>query len=261
MPIINKSGVAIHYQVEGDRSHRPLVMVHGNGNCLDDWYKLGFVKQLSPHFYLILIDMRGYGRSEKLTDPAAYTADCVAGDIIAVMDEVGVGKCHYYGNSRGGSIAFVMGKRYPSRFLSYFIVGSEPFGAAGPQFSEDYIKLLNLGMVECVAKLEEGLKQPFPPGVKENFLQNDPAAMIAANAAQKNWPNDSDCFLHTSFQEAPRAICYGELDELAQTNREYLKLDPHCKLIVFKQLTHAQAYWDSGRVAPEIINFVKNSRK
>lgn len=172
------------------------------------------------------------------------------------MDELGIEKCHYYGNSRGGSIAFILDKRYPSRFLSYIIAGSEPFGSAAPQFSQGYIELLKQGMPTCFAKLEEGLGESFPAGVKENFLRNDTAALIAANIAQKNWPNDSDCFHNKSFQLMPRTLLYGELDELASYNQKYLKLDPLCELIVLKGLTHAQAYWNSDRIAPEIINFI-----
>lgn len=254
MPYTHRSGVRIHYRVEGNRQRPPLVMIHGNGNCLDDWYPLGFVKHLSAYFYLILIDMRGYGASEKPTVPSAYTADCVASDVIAVLDELGIDKCHYYGNSRGGSIAFIVAKRYPARFLSYFIAGAEPFASAAPQYASQNIELFQQGMSNCIA-IWESSGDLFPPAVKESFLRNDPVALIAANRAQLEWPNDSDCFLHPPLA-VPRTLMYGGLDEFISISQRYLQLDPQCEWIILEGLTHAQAYWNSERISPEIIRFI-----
>ncbi len=254
MPFTNKSGVAIHYETEGHFKNPPLLFVHGNGNCLDDWYKLGFVEKLCPYFYLILIDMRGFGESDKPIHFSMYTAELVIRDIIAVLDELNIPSVHYFGNSRGGSLAFAAAKWYPHRFLSYLIGSAQPFGRDEPQLADSYVAWLSQGMSFFVHQVEKALGKPFPSGVRENYLRNNPLAMIAVNQAQTDWPNNSDCFINN---KTPRTLLYGELDELAPLNQRYAAQDPICESIIFKGLTHAQTYWNSNIVAPAIIDFIK----
>ena len=65
---IDNDGVRIHYEVEGEGGP-PLVLVHGMGMSTKDWRSAGYTDALSGEFRLILIDSRGFGQSDKLSDP------------------------------------------------------------------------------------------------------------------------------------------------------------------------------------------------
>ena len=47
--------ITIHYEVVG-QGKPSIVFHHGNGNCIKDWYALGYVSALKSDFQLVLID-------------------------------------------------------------------------------------------------------------------------------------------------------------------------------------------------------------
>jgi len=49
-----------------------------------------------------------YNASDKPHDPEAYAAEHNVGDVIAVLDRLGISKASYFGYSMGGLIGFGM---------------------------------------------------------------------------------------------------------------------------------------------------------
>ncbi len=86
MPFIDNNGVRIYYEVEGRGV--PLMMVHGLGNSTFEYRLNGYVEPLSKTYQVILVDVRGHGRSDKPHEPEAYRAELVAKDLVAILDEV-----------------------------------------------------------------------------------------------------------------------------------------------------------------------------
>ncbi len=66
--IVNDS-VRINYEVEGSREKTCIVLVHGFFGSIEDWYEYNYVNRLKEDYYLILVDARGHGKSDKPTDP------------------------------------------------------------------------------------------------------------------------------------------------------------------------------------------------
>jgi 3-oxoadipate enol-lactonase len=91
-------GPRIHYVVEG--SGTPLTLVHGVGANLQSWDDVA--ARLIPHFKVIRMDLRGHGRSGRITD---CTLDDLADDVRVVWDELGIRRSHLAGFSLGGLIA------------------------------------------------------------------------------------------------------------------------------------------------------------
>lgn len=72
-------GTRIAYQVVGTGT--PLLMVHGTALSHSIWRGFGYVKALQDHYRMILVDMRGHGRSEKPHTSDSYAMDLVVGDL------------------------------------------------------------------------------------------------------------------------------------------------------------------------------------
>jgi CubicO group peptidase (beta-lactamase class C family) len=121
---VENDGVRIHYEVQGEGP--PLVLMHWLTGSLEDWRVFGYVDALKESYRLILIDARGHGQSDKPHDPAAYVLEKQAGDIVAVLDKLGVDKAHYYGYSLGGELGWALAKYVPDRFSSLMIGGASP---------------------------------------------------------------------------------------------------------------------------------------
>jgi pimeloyl-ACP methyl ester carboxylesterase len=68
----------------------------------------GYVDALKDDYQLILVDMRGHGQSDKPADPAAYAAETQVGDIVTILDELGIDKAHFYGYSLGARLGWTM---------------------------------------------------------------------------------------------------------------------------------------------------------
>ena len=124
MLFTNNDCVKIHYKIEGNGT--PLVLLHGFSDSLDDWYNYSYVDSLKDVYRLILIDLRGHGLSDKPHDSEEYTVEILASDIIAVLDEIGIDKAHFWGYSMGGHIGLGLSKHYPERFLSFILGGITP---------------------------------------------------------------------------------------------------------------------------------------
>lgn len=63
----------------------------------------------------IAVDVRGRGQSERANDPATYTPATYAGDMVSLLDQLGVEKAALIGTSMGGLMSMVMATTIPKR--------------------------------------------------------------------------------------------------------------------------------------------------
>jgi pimeloyl-ACP methyl ester carboxylesterase len=78
-----------------------VVLQHGFTSCLEYWYQCGYVGALRSKYRLILIDPRGHGDSDKPHDEESYTLDHRVADMTTVLDALGIGRSHFWGNLMG----------------------------------------------------------------------------------------------------------------------------------------------------------------
>ncbi len=72
----------------------------------------------------IRFDTRGHGASGRSDGP--YTLSQLAGDVLALMDHVGLAQAHYVGVSMGGMIGQTLAIEHPERLLSLTLVNTTP---------------------------------------------------------------------------------------------------------------------------------------
>ena len=118
MPFAKNADCSIYYEIHG--SGEPLVLIMGLGADGSVWEE--HLDCYKEHFQCLVIDNRGVGKSDKPN--AAYTTDEMAADVIAVMDDAGVGKARVAGISMGGAIVQKLAINYPERIRCAVIVSS-----------------------------------------------------------------------------------------------------------------------------------------
>lgn len=104
------NGINVHYQIKGDGPD--VILVHGLTSTLAVWYTKIF-PSLAQNFRVTTYDLRGHGLSD-LT-PSGYTSREMAGDLLALMDHLGIEKARVVGHSFGGSVGLHLALLHPSR--------------------------------------------------------------------------------------------------------------------------------------------------
>jgi pimeloyl-ACP methyl ester carboxylesterase len=100
---VENDGVGIEYQVSGEGP--PVVLLHGFPDTGRLWRHQVPVLQ-DAGFQVIVPDMRGYGRSDKPAEVSAYKVRSLVGDVVAVLDAVGVERAHVVGHDWGAGVAW-----------------------------------------------------------------------------------------------------------------------------------------------------------
>ncbi|MEH0158523.1 alpha/beta hydrolase [Limibacter armeniacum] len=102
-----------------------VVFIHGVGGSSAIWFKQ--LREYQKHFNLLLIDLRGHGKSQKLPDHVTenvYTFKDIGQDVINIMDELSIHKAHFIGISLGTIITRVIAEYHPDKVLSMILGGA-----------------------------------------------------------------------------------------------------------------------------------------
>ncbi|WP_145787770.1 alpha/beta fold hydrolase [Kitasatospora atroaurantiaca] len=109
MPTFSASdGTQLAYRMIGDGD--PLVCIPGGPS--DSRY-LGDLGGLSTHRRLIVLDLRGTGRSAIPEDTSSYRCDRLVDDVEALREHLGLSRMDLLGHSAGTNIAAQYAARYP----------------------------------------------------------------------------------------------------------------------------------------------------
>jgi pimeloyl-ACP methyl ester carboxylesterase len=249
MPYITHQGIRLHYQIEGQGP--PLVLQHGFSSSLAAWYQFGYVQALSQHYQLILLDARGHGLSAKPHEPAAYTLPSRVGDIVAVLDALGIPHVHFFGYSMGGWIGFGMAKYAPERVWSLIVGGAQPY----PDCNWEVFRQVQGTDPEAfMAALEAVMGERLPAKLKPLILANDLQALTAA--AQER--SSVEEVLPT--MPMPCLLFVGEADVRYPAMQVCAKHIAQATLISLPGLNHVATFIRSDLVLPHITRFLATVR-
>ena len=256
---LDNNGVRIHYEADDDapQGAPPLVLVHGMGMSAKDWHNAGYCERLAGAFRLILIDSRGFGRSDKPTDPADYGRAQKASDVTGVLDDLGIEKAHYWGYSMGASIGWALGMLAPERFRS-LTLGSYPvIPLPVPEFDrarwEARAKLMRLGMDVYVAAMEMDAG-PLPESERERLLANDKDAYAAQQIANLDWGAPDDAVRNMT----PPAFVYAGTKDKRNHDpaQRCAALALNATFLSVPDHTHMEAFYAADTMIPHVRAFI-----
>jgi pimeloyl-ACP methyl ester carboxylesterase len=253
-------GIKLAYLEMGDPRGRAVVLIHGYTDNARDWVPL--IPYLSAKDRLIVVDIRGHGRSSK--PECCYTRLDFAYDIKLLLDALKVERADIVGHSLGSIIAQTFAEYWPERTRKVVLIsstgGPRPCAPAAPA-GFDY--------ASQIRKLKEPIDpdSPFmvawwssPTPVDEEFIRRQ--RRDSARIPLQVWLAVLDQGLGTTDLQAtlprlkaPSLLIWGQADpimgeEVRSTLREAM---PDAQVKIFEGLGH-NPFWESPGAVALVIN-------
>ena len=112
--LVKANGVRMHYELSGKKGAPVVAFSHSLGSSLEMWHPQTGI--LEPHYQVLRYDMRGHGKTDVSTGP--YSLELLAGDVIGLLDALGIERIHFVGLSIGGMIGQCLGLNHAKRLRS-----------------------------------------------------------------------------------------------------------------------------------------------
>lgn len=253
MPVSRATGVAIHYEVAGGGP--AMVLVHANpfDHCL--W--LYQIAHFSTWFKVIAIDIRGYGRSDKVTTP--YTLKDMCDDVLGVMDKEEVGRAVLMGCSVGSGISLLLGLDHPDRFDAVILVG----GNSG--VSDRYRKRIEGYTTDLTAYHLKHMRELVTPSFPKTtlgayllnmFVEREPRLKGEAIACVFRAGNGTETTERLPDMRVPTLVINGEHDHSLPAGQKTAALIPGAIHEILPGTGHACCLEDPAGFDKLVIDFL-----
>ena len=234
-------GTRIYYEVRGEG--KPVLLVHGFIVNSNSWKKAAlYTGLLYAGYKVIILDMRGNGKSGKPHDTAAYENDAEAKDIMKLMDRLRIKQYSAIGYSRGSIIAtrlLVLDKRVQTAVLGG--MGLDFTNPEWPRRKMFYRALMGDSVPELKGVVEYVRSQGFD--------------QLALAYLQKAQPSTSKEILGKVKQ--PVLIICGDKDSDNGSAAELAKILPHSSTAITPgDHNHASA---TPEFSKSILDFMKKN--
>jgi pimeloyl-ACP methyl ester carboxylesterase len=172
----------------------PLVLLAGTGYAGATWGD-PLIDRLAERFTVVTLDYRGTGATPGTDDD--YSTRLFAADVIALIDELGLGPAHVLGHSMGGRVAQWVALDGQDR------VGSLVLAASGPgEFRPGHAPQYGIPLANAIALIEKGYERQIADQIRSTFftpefIAQSPAIVDALIAAfWENRPSLRDYLKH-----------------------------------------------------------------
>ena len=259
MPKADVGDIEIYYEERG--SGEAVLLVPASWWPSDTW-NVGVVPFLSKPFRTIIFDCRGTGRTSKPKE--GYTVTQFARDGIALLQHLGVNRCHAVGFALGGQIVQAMAIERPDLAATLTIAaagsGAKTLGGGQRIVSPDTEReIRDLGFERYIRNYIENDTMAFNPVFYRQH--NDVVAALADavwlgqstiemfrrhEAARLTW----DTLAQAPRVKVPTLILCGANDDVSRrgstpvgTAKRLAEVTPGCELFLIPNTKH-MTFWD-----------------
>jgi 3-oxoadipate enol-lactonase len=212
MSYLELDGLCTHYRFDGPEDGPVLVLSNSLGTDLSIWEPQ--VPVLTRHVRLLRYDTRGHGLSG--APPGPYSIEQLGGDVLGLLDGLGLSRVSFCGLSLGGVIGMWLGVNAPER-LNKLILCNTGAKIGTPEIWNGRIDQIRKGGMAAVidATLERWLTPAFRAAapdrvewVRQMVLRIAPAGYIANCEALR----DADLRDAISSIRTPSMVVTGSKD-------------------------------------------------
>jgi len=258
MPFAWNDDIKIHYRVEGNGT--PIIIHHGLSGYAESWRTAGYFEQIKDNHKLILLDARGHGESSKPHSPEDYQMKYMVGDVVAVLDQLGIDKSIYWGFSLGGRVGLSTCKYAPERFSALIIgaMGTDEWDSeSSKNRRKEMISFFSMGNDAIIREMEETSKGNFSDQDRKHYEEIDTDAMKAILSCNEHL--DFEGFLPKNV--ITTLIYCGDKDYYYPSAKRCTEIMPNSKLVTLPSLDHGEAFNRVDIVMPHVLDFLNEIEK
>ena len=130
---VEANAIALHVAEAG--TGPAVLFVHGFPDTWRGWRRQ-MEAVVVAGYRAISLDMRGYGESSKPEEARAYTVFQCVGDLVGILDALGVEQAVLVGHDFGAAISWSAAMMRPDRFRAVFCLSVPPLPLARPSMIE-----------------------------------------------------------------------------------------------------------------------------
>jgi 3-oxoadipate enol-lactonase len=246
----------------------PIVLLHAGIANLRSWDAMAPLL-VAAGYRVVRYDQRGFGETTTEAVPFSNRAD-----VIALLDELGIGRATLVGNSRGGVIALDTAVEFPERFVAVVGVAAGVGGYEAPATPEE------IGQIEEMDRLEEadppdvpaiadfmvrfwvdGFGQPpdrVPSTIREAIRDAQTDILRPGRVNGEPIPLDPPANERLDALTMPILAVAGALDvsDVAATARYLEASAPNARAVVWDDVAHMIGMEQPERLATLIVEFL-----
>ena len=205
--------VELHHLLEGPEDAPVVVMANSLGTTLRMWDDQA--SKLSSSFHLLRYDHRGHGGSP--VPPGPYKIEDLGGDVLALLDRLGIERASFCGLSLGGMVGMWLASEAPERLERLVVCCTSVRFAA--EVYDARAQTVRTEGVEAIA--DRVLERWFTPGFRANHHQTiEWASRMLRNTSAEGYAGcceairDADLRSRLDGIQAPTLVIAGA-DDLA----------------------------------------------
>jgi pimeloyl-ACP methyl ester carboxylesterase len=257
---IADDGTRLWYDVHG--AGEPLLLIHGQSLDHEMWD--GVYEDFAERFRVVRVDLRGTGGSDAPLD-RAYSMELLARDVLAVLDDLGVGRAHVYGFSMGGKVAQTLVSIAPER------VGALVLGATAPGGRNEVERPEHASLALRRASSEEGRELIGPLFYTPEWAREHPETVtriLPRNPLRAQRRHYEASLKHDGWDllpgiQAPTLVVHGEDDELTPVGNAELLAErvPGAELLALPGARHGYLHEAAPKATEAVLDFLTRNRQ
>lgn len=267
MGTVSLGGVELYYERTG--AGFPIVLVHEFSGSYRSWARQ--VEAFRTRYAVITYNCRGYPPSTVPEDPALYSQEHSVGDLLGLLDHLGIASACVAGFSMGGGIALGFALDHPDRVQALILAGTGTGSVDREQFVREY------------SPIADRLESAGPRAVFEEYYSRMATRVQLRRKDPAIWREFAEEFASLSgrglawtlrgvqFQRptvyalearlrqlrTPTLILVGEEDEPAlEPSRFMHKVIPDSRLVVFPGTGHTLNLEEPARFNRAVLDFL-----
>ena len=247
----DSDGVKIHYETFGDGY--PIVLVHGYVlNITWNWVNSGLVNALKPIRRVVALDCRGHGQSDKPHDTEAYAVENMAGDVLNLMDHLGIEKADLVGYSMGAVISCHLLAYHRERFRSVALTGPLIRFILGPTDEARAGVMADAMLADDISQIADPSARPFRALADAIPVSDRQALAACARSLDESQPIAPADFAGVDI---PVLIVNGENDDVAGNPDQLVAAIPGARKVIIPGADHLVVF--DPRFKEPVLSFLE----